>query len=197
MTDQELMQEIKLKYGALLVSVSGSSSVPPGFLAGMIANESEGALNAKRFEPAVLSSLWQVLLGRKAAYGSIGRADLVAYIADLPAASVSVPDNFSRDAFQNLDSLASSWGLTQIMGYHVLEHGCPAEHHGDLQNAEVSLKATIWMLAKFAAEFSLDLGTDFEDLLRCWNTGRPDGKTFDPAYVSNAMNRKAIYEALL
>jgi hypothetical protein len=196
MTDQELMQTIKTTYGAMLLSVCSSSSVPPSFIAGMIANESEGNANAKRFESAVLSSLWQVLLGRKAAYGSIGRADLVAYIADLATPALAMPTSLPGNALQNLDALASSWGLTQIMGYHVLEHGSPAAHHGDLELAEISIRSTIWLLAKFAAQFSLDLASDFEDLLRCWNTGRPDGKTFDPNYVSNGMTRKALYEGL-
>jgi len=30
-------------------------------------------------------------------------------------------------------------------------------------------------------------------LFRCWNTGRPDGKTADPAYVENGLRRMEIY----
>ena len=59
---------------------SAASSVPASFLGALVANESGGNVLAKRFEPAVLAHLWEVLLGRKAAYGTIGRTDLVAFV---------------------------------------------------------------------------------------------------------------------
>src|SRR5271157_711099 len=113
MSDLQLMQKIKGTYGALLTQACSSSSVPASFLCALIANESGGDPLAKRFEPAVLAALWQVLLGRKANYGSIGRGDLVAYVADLAAPTIAVPAALPNTAFNNLDALANSWGLTQ------------------------------------------------------------------------------------
>lgn len=196
MSDNELMQSIKTKYGDTLTHITQASSIPPSFLAAMIANESGGDPNAKRYEASVLSSLWQVLLGRKAAYGSIGRADLVAYVADLPAPTLLFPATLPATLFQNVDGLATSWGLTQIMGYHVLEPGSPAQDHADLSIPDISIRSTIWLLTKFAEEFALDLATDFAELLHCWNAGAPSHPTFDANYVPNALARKAIYESL-
>jgi Transglycosylase SLT domain len=196
MTDQELMQSIKTKYGAAIAQVCAASSVPPAFLAALIANESGGNTDAKRFEPGVLVALWQVLLGRKATYGAIGRADLVRFVSGLPVEPVQVPTALRADTYQLLDSLAHSWGLTQIMGYHCLEQGCPVAAPPALQNPETSLRATVWMLVHFAAEFHLDVASDFSDLLHCWNAGSPGAATFDPHYVSNAMMRMDAYKAL-
>jgi hypothetical protein len=197
MSDLQLMQKIKSTYGELLTQVCGSSSVPASFLGALIANETGGDPLEKRFEPGVLAALWQVLLGRKANYGSIGRADLVAYVADLPAPTITVPAALPNSVFQNLDALANSWGLTQIMGYHALESSVPAPlRPEDFTNPATCLKKTLTMLAAFANEFSLDLANDFEEMLRCWNSGRPDGKTFDPNYVPNGLARKIAYEAL-
>lgn len=196
MSDLQLMQKIKGTYGALLAQTCGASSVPASYVAALIANESGGNTLEKRFEPAVLAALWQVLLGRKAAYGGIARADLVGYVADLPAPAIAVPATLPNTALQNLDGLANSWGLTQIMGYHCLEHAAPPLRPEDFTNPGTCLKKTLAMLAAFANEFSLDLAGDFAELFCCWNTGRPDGKTFDANYVPNGLARKVAYEAL-
>ena len=37
---------------------------------------------------------------------------------------------------------------------------------------------------------------EFAELFRCWNTGRPNGKTFDPNYVQNGLRRIEIYRRL-
>jgi len=196
MSDLELMQKIKATYGSAIAQACSSSSVPPSFLGALIANESGGDPLAKRFEPAVLAALWQVLLGRKTAYGSISRADLVGYVADLSAPAIAVPATLPNSVFQNLDALANSWGLTQVMGYHCLENVAALLRPEDLTSPQPCLKTSLVMLAAFAHEFSLDLASDSEELLRCWNTGRPDGKTFDPQYVPNGLARKVAYEAL-
>jgi hypothetical protein len=90
--------------------------------------------------------------------------------------------------------LATSWGLTQIMGYHMLgrpepvEKLCdPAYHYG----------LAVRMIEDFAARFHLDPQRDFEALFHCWNTGRPDGKTFDPLYAERGMRRIEICRRLM
>jgi hypothetical protein len=196
MNDQQLMQSIKGEWGAQIADACSASSVPESFVAALIANESGGDTDAKRFEKGVLASLWEVLLGRKASYGSIGRADLVAFVADLAAPPVQSPRALPADALQRIDRLATSRGLTQVMGYHTLEHASSLEDPMDLVLPARCLKETLRLLTEFAVRFHLDVKLDFEQLLRCWNTGEPDGRTFDPAYVANALNRKTIYEGL-
>lgn len=199
MSDQELMQAIKAGWGAVIAEVSKPSSIPESFIAALVANESGGKSDARRFEPKVLLALWEVLLGRKAAYGSIGRSDLVAFVAGLSAAPVTVPANLPADAFQRVDSLATSWGLTQIMGYHVLETlHIPGYYRSvdALKEPASNLTAALNLLASFAHRFQLDITKEFEQLFRCWNTGQPDGKTFDPKYVVNGLTRMAIWTSL-
>jgi hypothetical protein len=185
-SDQALMKLIKDQYGAQIAQVCQGTRIPPAFLAALVANESGGNANAKRFEAGVLTSLWNVLQGRKASYGSIGAGDLRQYV--LPAQAV-VPVN----PFTLLDELANSWGLTQIMGYHVFDLHTTIDA---LQTAGGNLAAAVRLAAQFATQFSLDPDADAGDLFRCWNTGRPDGTTYDPAYVPNGMTRMALYEAL-
>jgi len=55
------MQSIKDKFGAVIDDACKDSSVPPEFLAALIANETGGNPNAKRFERGVLASLWEIL----------------------------------------------------------------------------------------------------------------------------------------
>lgn len=194
MTEQELMQSIKTQWGAEIEDACKPSAVPPAFLAALIAGESGGKPDAKRFEPGVLRALWEVLLGRKTAYGSIRRADLVQFVAGLASPPVSSPQSLPADAFQRVDSLATSWGLTQIVGYHILDTLTPPAL--TLTNAPYSLEVTIALLERFAKEFAIDERREFDKLFRCWNTGQPDGKTFDPAYVTNGLARMAIWSSL-
>jgi hypothetical protein len=193
MTDLELMQQINEKYGPAIAAACDVSSVPPAFLAALIANESGGNENAKRIEHGVLASLWEVLLGRTAAYGSIKRLDLVAYVAGVTIPTINAPANLPSDAFQRLDALAASWGLTQIMGYHAIEFDVTI---ANLASPEGNLSLATHMLAKFAAQFQLDVTKDFEPLFRCWNGGHPTAATFDPQYVPHGLERMKLWATL-
>lgn len=194
MSDQQLMQDIRTKWGAAIDAACATSNVPPAFVAALIANESGGNVDAKRFEKGVLASLWEVLLGRKTAYGSIIRADLVSYVSGVPGTPFSAPATLPADAFQRVDGLATSWGLTQVMGYHVLE---PIVGHAmgitALKVTDTHLAMALRLLAQFAHEFQLDVTTEFEQLFRCWNGGHPTAATFDPKYVPNGLARMKIY----
>jgi hypothetical protein len=179
-SDQALMRLIRDQYGPQIAQLSAGTKVPAAFLAALVANESGGNASAKRFEAGVLTSLWNVLNGRKAAFGSIGAQDLTQYLPIV-------------NPFTALDQLATSWGLTQIMGYHVFDLHTTIDA---LQTANGNLGASIRLLTQFSTQFHLDPDADAGDLFRCWNTGRPDGNTYDGAYVPNGMNRMQLYEAL-
>ena len=187
------MQSIKTAWGAAIADACSTSSIPENFLAALIAGESGGHNDARRFEKNVLLSLWEVLLGRKAAFGSIGRADLVKFTAAFSNGQTHFSDSLPPDAFQRVDGLATSWGLTQIMGYHVLAANLTLE---DLRDPAKHLRFALTMLTGFAHQFQLDVTREFDDLFRCWNTGRPDGATFDPAYVNNGLARMAVWTSL-
>lgn len=198
MTDQELMQSIRTKWGAAIDAACDTSNVPPAFVAALIANESGGNADAKRFEKGVLASLWEVLLGRKTAYGSVVRADLVSYVSGVPGTPFAAPATLPADAFQRVDGLATSWGLTQVMGYHILEPNVGHSMGVDaLKAPNTHLAMALRLLAEFAHEFQLDVTTEFEQLFRCWNSGQPDGATFDPKYIPNGLARMKIYADIL
>jgi hypothetical protein len=207
MTDIELMQSIKTKWGDLLESVASMSTIQAPFLAALIANESGGDPNATRFEPAVFSALGEVLMGRKAAYGSIGAQDVLLFVvpAAIPQdgsgnirpggdATPALRTLFSSQV-QRLASLAASWGLTQVMGYEAIafrtDDGVQA-----LQSPVSEMTITVKMLTSFAFHNQLDVTKDFSELFDCWNTGRPHAPTADPQYIPNGLARLALYAGL-
>lgn len=205
MTDAELMQSIKTKYGAAIDATCKNSSVQPALVAAIIANESGGNPDAKRHEPHVLAALWEVLLGRTKAYGTIEAATLAALlVAGSAGAALSAyhtPSSLPADTFQRLDALGTSWGLTQVMGYSVFDFYPTADAQvGGLallqSSVATQLYFTVKMLARFAGRWDLSLADDAGKLLDCWNTGRPTTATFDLNYVPNGLARMKLYEAL-
>ena len=89
-----------------------------------------------------------------------------------------------------LRQLATSWGHTQIMGYHMIGRAGTVK---DLLEPRFHYRIAVELLSRFAEQYELDLRAEFEKLFRCWNTGRPDGKTYDPAYVENGMRRMKLF----
>ena len=83
------------------------------------------------------------------------------------------------------------------MGYEALDRVNGLARTEDLAVPARALPTTLRMLAEFAQHFGLHLAGDFTELFTCWNTGQPNGKTKDPAYVSNGLARMAIYNDLL
>jgi hypothetical protein len=57
--DETLMHEIKEHWGTLISHCCSTSSVPPAFIAALIANESGGQPEVTRYEPAVFTRLAQ------------------------------------------------------------------------------------------------------------------------------------------
>jgi hypothetical protein len=203
MLDQKaLMQRVYNLAGTEIAAATRASSVPPEFLAALIANETGGEPNASRFEPAVCAELQDVIAGRKATFhkpgmrNPLGRADLIAWL-QIPHAPLAgdvggpVP---VASLLKELERLATSWGWTQIMGYHAIEFSKPAAM---LTDRTGNLEFAVLMLTVFANMYSLDLGAEFTELFHCWNAGRPDRPTFDPNYVPNGLARLAAYKAIL
>jgi hypothetical protein len=177
MNDSEnkaLMARIRSEWGPYIKGACAKSSLPEAFLAALIANETGGHENATRFEPGVFKHLKDVQEDRAPKYGRIYKSDLI---------------GLSDEALQGL---ATSYGLTQIMGYAAVFQGVDYLTLGD---PAVCFPLTLRILTQFAQAYWLDMGKDFEGLFRCWNTGRPDGKTYDPEYVGNGLARMALWGA--
>ncbi|MGH9468943.1 MAG: hypothetical protein ACRD1N_01210 [Terriglobia bacterium] len=194
-------------HGYIAAAVSGSA-LPAEFLAALTANESGGEVEASCFEQETYAHLRAVASGRVAAFGSIGRQTLLAALqqsAGAPAQPLPgrlAATEFSPEALRaisgmedhELRALATSWGLTQIMGYHMVERKAAIRQ---LLDPQFHYRFAVELLTDFARRFRLRLSSDFESLFRCWNTGDPEGETFDPDYVARGMLRARIYRDLI
>lgn len=192
-TEILLMHSIREKFSADIREAAAGTLIPPEFLAALIANETGGNPLKKRFEKNVLLELWEVIQGRAQKFGSIDRDDLLDAIAPNAlgvGASIITTAPYSM---KNLDALATSWGLTQIMGYQSIPLGFKV---GDLQLPAESLHHTQKILMDFVSEFKLNPQNNADRLFDCWNTGRPAGKPFDPQYVADGVARMQIYRDL-
>lgn len=204
MSELDLMRQVFTRCGGTIRAAAAANGIDENFLAALVAGESGGDFNAKQFEKNVLASLWEVLLGRKAAFGSIGRTDLQQYVFAAVSSGTGVWGRNPAEGIEAcnrtlfaLDGLATSWGLTQIMGYHTLTHvGWSVDR---LRDPAANLYCACVLLKEFIAEYHLNppgLAVDpawAAALFTCWNTGRPDGHTFDPNYVANGQARMALY----
>jgi hypothetical protein len=182
-SDRDLMLKIRSEWGALIAEVCQASPAPPHFLAALVANESGGDASATRRENAALAAMCEVITGHRADFQGMGRGVLLAYL-DL-GSNISTPEIVS-----DLVHMATSWGLTQIMGWQEVKRGKP---EGTIKDPRGNLSFALEILGGFAKSYRLDLAKDFESLFRCWNSGTPAGKTFDPNYVSNGLNRCMVY----
>jgi hypothetical protein len=183
------------------------SSVPPAFLGALTANESAGQPGATRFEPSVYAHLKAVAGGDAAHFGDLSRPGLEAEFTDMRRAKASTfhasfldapfatahAGDLARARDEALRDLATSWGLTQIMGYHMV--GRPGTAR-DLLEPSFHYRVALSLLAQFAVTYQLDVTREFAEMFRCWNTGRPYGQTFDPEYVDKGLRRMDLYRAL-
>jgi hypothetical protein len=223
MDDQTFrMRVVRGYWQAQLAAAVHSSSVPEAFLAAIVGNESAGNPNSTRFEPAVFSRLVNVAAGRQAAFAPHGirkpltALDLLAYASPGEMDPDRMVSEYQGAPFQpmppgaparglqwglkRLTELATSYGLTQIMGWHLVEmagYAGWAWTVGDLLDPGKNLQCAVALLSYFGEHYQLDVSKEFEALLRCWNTGEPDGvPTFDPKYVPNGLARMAAYATL-
>lgn len=188
--NQKLMQKVREDQGRLIQAACARSAIAPAFMAALVAGESGGDPAARRFEPRVLQQIWAVLLGRSEKFGMFDRAQLLASVSAEASPMAASIYGAAPSILRKLDDLASSLGLTQVMGYNALAHGIQPTQ---LAEPSTCLMVTIAMLDGFMKHWKLDPG-DSEALLRCWNTGRPDGMTADAWYVSNGLARIKLWE---
>ena len=192
---------------ATILEACTYSSVPPEFLGALTANESGGNLKAARFEPSVYEHLKAVANGQAAVYGGIRGSALEAEVEEVlhPKAEAfharclgpSFVANHSGAVAvleeEALRELATSWGYTQIMGYHMVGRQGTVR---DLLEPRFHYGLAVRLLSEFAQEYQLDLMREFAEMFRCWNTGGPYGKTSDPDYVEKGLERLELYREL-
>ena len=202
--ESRLVERVFYRCHAHIAEIAPASSVPARFLGALTANESAGAPDAARFEPAVYRHLVAVASGEAPAYAGIPAAEIERQIEDrLHPKAAEFHARYLTRVFaaghgeqiaalrdEVLRELATSWGFTQIMGYHVLGRGRSVR---DLVDPGRHYALAVELLAEFARDYHLDLGREFEPMFRCWNTGQPHGKTYDPAYVENGVRRMGLY----
>jgi len=206
--DHRLVGRVFARCDGFIQEACGSSSVRPEFLGALTAGESGGNPAAVRFEPSVYRHLKAVAAGESPRYGGIGAQALCEDLAEVlhPKSgefherflnslfTASQASELSRLADEALRELASSWGFVQIMGFQVMGRRGTVR---DLLEPRFHYHLANQLLAEFAQSYQLDLAREFEDLFHCWNTGRPDGRTTDPAYVENGLMRMEIYRGLM
>jgi hypothetical protein len=190
--------------GALILAACAASSVPPEFLGALVANESAGNPRAARFEPSVYRHLAAVAAGASAGYGGFDRQALDAEIedmlhpksADFHARYLTAPfaanpqHDLAALADEALRELATSWGYTQIMGYHMIARAGTVR---DLLDPPRHFRIALELLTEFIEEYQLDPAREFAEMFCCWNTGRPHGRTYDPRYVARGLARMELY----
>jgi len=205
--ERNLMSRVFERCHAAILAACGSSSVPPEFLGALTANESGGNDRAARFEPAVYRHLVAVVSGQARAYGSIHADDLAQSLNKVlhpkaddfhahfltPAFGANHLDQLTALEDEALRELATSWGYTQIMGYHMVERRAAVR---DLLDPAIHFRVALELLAEFAGHHQLNLASEFAEMFCCWNTGQPYGKTYSPHYVEDGLRRMAIYKEL-
>ena len=178
---QAKAQQIFDRFGLKVHLACANSIVEESFLAGFIGVEAgidrNGQIreDAKRFEVHVYASLKAVRDGLKRSYNRITKADIA---------------NASDDALKNL---ATSFGMTQIMAWHLIKNlrGTVA----DLRDPEKHLFYAVELLNLTARKHLLK--REYDSVLRIWNTGSANGKTYHADYVGNALKVKKYYEIIL
>jgi hypothetical protein len=201
-----LLRRVWQRCHPVLADACRYSSVPPAFLGALVANESGGDANAKRFEPAVYRHLKSLAAGERSAYSGHDRASLEREIEEmlhpksatfhapfLHALAEAQASDLAARQDEALRELATSWGYTQIMGYHLV--GRPGTVL-DLVEPRFHFRFALELLADFAERYQLDVTREFAEMFRCWNTGQPYGATTDPRYVEKGLRRMEVYRRL-
>lgn len=173
-------RQIWERFGSKIAEVCAGTPVTEEFLGGFVgveAGTSHGVISetATRFEPGVFHHLQLVRDGLAKSWSHITTADL---------------QGATDDALHNL---ATSYGLTQIMGWHMIHD--LAGSIADLRDPDKHLGYAVQLLDVVADKY-LRL-RNWEAVLHIWNSGTPTGRTYDPDYVHNALAVKAAYAAIL
>ena len=205
--ERRLLERVYGRCQAVLAEACAYSSVPPEFLAALTANESGGDPLAARFEPGVYEHLKAVATGKAPVYAGIRASNLEAEIEEMlhpkaeqfhgryltPTFAAAYAQQIAALEDEALRELATSWGFTQIMGYHLVGRNGTVR---DLREPRFHYRLAIELLSEFAEHYQVDLARELEEMFRCWNTGSPHGLTSDPEYAEKGLRRMEIYREI-
>lgn len=175
--NKSLAKKIRNNLGDRITNVCEGTLVPTGFLAGLISVE-DAPLDetATRFEEGIFVKLRRARDGQRPSFNGVKTSDIA---------------GASDGALRNL---STSFGLTQILGLHVIATFNKTITVNDLRDPAQHLTFAVQFIEKEGGAHLRD--REFEKVLRIHNTGRPDGVTFSPDYVPNALGVMSEYEAL-
>src|SRR5690348_9742207 len=125
--DASLMSRIRDRWGARIVWACAGTAIPAAVIAALIANESAGNPSASNLERTILAKFENALNGRPIGWQPLSRRQLE-----------TLTDG------QRID-YATSWGLTQITGYHLYPRD-PRE----LLDPDTSLRETVVLFEAWA-----------------------------------------------
>lgn len=151
-------------YGKKIEIYAKEFGLPAEYLKALVILECSGKRDfTPRFEKKVFERLKQVRSGERESYDNILQSDI----------------HDATDAA--LRNLATSWGPFQIMGYKCIHLGLKLE---DLRGEN----AVYWGIKWINLEYGDYLRQNqFEESFRIHNTGKKDGRTYDPDYVPNGL----------
>lgn len=181
-------QQIFNQVGLLIHEACQNSGVSDSFVAGFVGVEAafengKVVLDSRRFERGVYTDLISL---RDKGYCFVGGKKHKTYSGVAQSRIADASDAAIRN-------LATSWGTTQIMGWHIINNlHCTIE---DLRDPNKHFFFTIKLLKIVGGEYLRD--GDLESVLHIWNTGNANGKTYHEDYVVNALLVQKHYEQIL
>ncbi len=151
---------------------SHGTNISEEYLAAVISLESSppGNWNSTRFEPHVYKRFLATKNKQRPSFLGLSSQKI------------------SRYSDHELRSYSSSYGPTQIMGYHCIKLNCSIK---ELKGPYHLQWAVVWMqdqYGKYAAK------NKWEACFRIHNTGRPHGKTYHDYYVGKGLRRMNYYK---
>ncbi len=128
-----------------------------------------------RFEPKVYERLREVKAGKKPAYGNLKQAQL------------------KELADEQLQDMATSWGVFQLMGYHAYSIGIAPR---DLQGADALRLSIIWIDKAYGKYIRKN---DFANALHIHNAGKPipatgNYETYDSNYIPRGLEFIRLFQ---
>ncbi len=201
MSEYELMKKVQREVGPLLCQLTvgrPAAAALRALLAALVANESNAEREATRFEPGVFSRICLAALGKKEFQDpSLSRPiEQQEWLreGDVAIDRYRTPgESYALTALKQWKKLATSWGYTQLMGWHALEWHVPLE---EFMVTEHHFRYAIRLLDHGMAKYHLYHEADAGGLLRFWNTGTVHRPTYDPQYVPRGLERLRIYQQL-
>lgn len=165
------IQKIQENYSEEVSKYAKEYHLSEAYLKALIAIECSGNNPAdNRFEENIYKKLKEVRDGKRKKYEFITKSQL---------------RECSDDALKNL---ANSWGPFQIMGYKCIQLGIKIS---DLRGPNAVKWGVKWINHEYG---NLIRNKEYEHAFRFHNTGKINGKTFDPNYVENGLNKMNEFE---